>query len=102
MRETGHNETETNFLVEGFTQGFDIGYNGPTQRQSRSRNIPFTVGDKFDLWSKIMKEVKEKRIAGPYLEIPFQNYIQSPVGLVPKHPAGTSKDSDKCDSIKQF
>ena len=33
-----------------------------------------------------MKEVKAKRYAGPYKfeEIPFENFIQSPIGLVPK------------------
>ena len=31
-----------------------------------------------------MKEVALKRFAGPYEEIPFDQYIQSPVGLVPK------------------
>ena len=31
-----------------------------------------------------MKEVKLKRVAGPNLKIPFHNYIQSPIGLVPK------------------
>ena len=31
-----------------------------------------------------MKEVGEKRIVGPFAEIPFANYIQSPIGLVPK------------------
>ena len=31
-----------------------------------------------------MKEVKAGRIAGPFDQIPFKNYIQSPVGLVPK------------------
>ena len=31
-----------------------------------------------------MKEVKEKRYAGPYEEPPFDNFIQSPIGLVPK------------------
>ena len=31
-----------------------------------------------------MKEVKEKRYAGPFEQIPFDNYIQSPIGLVPK------------------
>ena len=31
-----------------------------------------------------MKEVKELRYAGPFSEIPFENYIQSPIGLVPK------------------
>ena len=31
-----------------------------------------------------MKEVKENRYAGPFEEIPFDHYIQSPIGLVPK------------------
>ena len=31
-----------------------------------------------------MKEVKLKRYAGPFNKPPFENYIQSPIGLVPK------------------
>ena len=31
-----------------------------------------------------MKEVKAKRFAGSFDKIPFKNYIQSPIGLVPK------------------
>ena len=31
-----------------------------------------------------MKEVKEERYAGPFEQIPFEYYIQSPIGLVPK------------------
>ena len=31
-----------------------------------------------------MKEVKENRYAGPFEKLPFDNYIQSPIGLVPK------------------
>ena len=31
-----------------------------------------------------MKEVKQKRVAGPFDCVPFSNYIQSPIGLVPK------------------
>ena len=37
-----------------------------------------------------MNEVKEKRYAGPFQKIPFTNYIQSPIGLVPKD--GGEKD----------
>ena len=36
-----------------------------------------------------MKEVKAKWVAGPFDTIPFENYIQSPIGLVLK------KESDK-------
>ena len=51
-----------------------------------------------------MKEVEAKCYAGPFKEIPFKNFIQSPIGLVPKdngknvrlifhlsHPRGTNK-----------
>ena len=36
------------------------------------------------MWNKIMKEVKLGRCAGPFDRIPFESYIQSPLGLVPK------------------
>ena len=75
---------ETHFLVDGFKNGFDLGYEGLTVRQSVSRNIPFTVGDKTELWNKLMKEVKLGRVAGPFDKPPFENFIQSPIGLVPK------------------
>ena len=42
------------------------------------------IGNRVILWNKVMKEVKAKRYAGPYKQIPFDNYIQSPIGLVPK------------------
>ena len=31
-----------------------------------------------------MKEVKLKRYAGPFHKVPFKNFVQSPIGLVPK------------------
>ena len=72
------------FLLDGFANGFSIRYEGPQKRQDHADNLPFTVGDRFELWDKVMKEVKLGRFAGPYEEIPFQNYAQSPIGLVPK------------------
>ena len=84
LRESQYDEEKIKFLDRGLTEGFDIGYEGPTNRQSRSENIPFTVGNKVILWNKLMKEVKLGRVAGPFKEIPFDNFIQSPIGLVPK------------------
>ena len=84
LKETNYCERETEFLIEGFTNGFDIGYRGVHERQSYVENIPITVGSTQELRAKIMKEVREKRYAGPYTGIPFKNFIQSPIGLVPK------------------
>ena len=50
----------------------------------RAPNLPFTVGNQVELWNKVMAEVRLGRYAGPYRTIPFPNYIQSPIGLVPK------------------
>ena len=84
LKQSGYDSNETEFLVDSFRNGFDIGYDGPTERTSQSDNIPLTIGTKVDLWNKIMKEVKAKRVAGPFEQIPYDNYIQSPIGLVPK------------------
>ena len=84
LEQTGYDKLETKFLVDGFTHGFSLGYQGPTNRRDKSKNIPFTVGDKYDMWNKLMKEVECKRVAGPFEEIPFEFYVQSPIGLVPK------------------
>ena len=81
---------KSSFLVDGFTNGFDIGYEGPQVRQSVSENIPFQgVGNAAVLCDKLIKEVRLKRVAGPFNETPFENYMQSPIGSLnantPKH-----------------
>ena len=74
------------YLVNRFTEGFDIGYRGPMRRQDSSNNLPFRdgVGDKINMWNKIMKEIKEKHYAGPFDVIPLIYFVQSPIGLVAK------------------
>ena len=84
LRLSGYPHSELDFMVNGFRNGFDIGYEGPQVWQSSARNLPFTVGDKLDLWNKLMFEVEAKRVVGPFLTVPYANYIQSPIGLVPK------------------
>ena len=84
LKAAGYDTDKTKFLVDGFMEGFDLQYNGPSERTDTAKNIPFTVGDKFQLWEKVMKEVAVGRFAGPFDTIPFKNYIQSPIGLVPK------------------
>ena len=64
--------------------GFSLGYQGPEEIQKTSDNLKFSIGNETELWNKVMKEVKNQRYAGPFEKIPFKNYIQSPIGLVPK------------------
>ena len=42
------------------------------------------MGSECILWNKVMKEVKLNRYVGPFKDIPYDNFIQSPIGLVPK------------------
>ena len=84
LEESGYPEEEINFLYHGFKEGFDLCYEGPQVRQSESQNIPFMIGNEVILWNKLMKEVQLKRVAGPYSKPPFENFIQSPIGLIPK------------------
>ena len=84
LQDAKYDQERIDYLYKGFTEGFSLGYSGPQFRHDRSANLPFRVGNKFQLWEKIMKEVEAKRYAGPYEEIPFEYYVQSPVGLVPK------------------
>ena len=73
-------------LIDGFKYGFEIGCRGNLECRNVSCNIPFTVGNKTDMWNKIMKEVDLNRYARPYeeSEIPFTHFVQLPIGLVPK------------------
>ena len=84
LEASGYNHEKSRFLLDGFTNGFDIGYRGEKRIQRRSPNLELRVGNGVILWNKVMKEVKLKRYAGPFSEIPFEFYIQSPIGLVPK------------------
>ena len=73
-------------MVNGFKNGFRIGYAGNRKTKQKAPNLKLTVGNETILWNKVMKEIKLKRFAGPYTEenLPYKYYIQSPIGLVPK------------------
>ena len=71
--------------MNSFRMGFRIGYEGDREVKLTSKNLKFRgIGNERILWNKVMKEVKLKRYAGPFKEIPFEFYIQSPIGLVDK------------------
>ena len=82
--ETKYNKQKTDTMVTGFKNGFEIGYEGNRKIKRTAPNLRLTIGTKTDLWNKVMKEVEKKRYAGPFQHIPYEYYIQSPIGLVPK------------------
>ena len=84
LKQSGYDIQKTKMLTEGFTIGFRIGYQGSRTVKQTSPNLKLTVGSQVDLWNKVMKEVEKGRYVGPFEEIPFEHFIQSPIGLVPK------------------
>lgn len=91
FKQSNYPKLETDFLIEGFSKGFRIMYEGNQDRTSTAPNLKLRVGSEQILWDKLMKEVKLGRVAGPYKGIPYQAYIQSPIGLVPKQQPGETK-----------
>ena len=91
LRKARYNPEEIDFLVGGFTEGFPLGYAGDREVQQTAPNLKLECGSEEVLWEKMLKEVKLKRFAGPFEKIPFDNYIQSPVGLVPKGSTGDTR-----------
>ena len=75
LKRARYDPKEIDFLNNGFTKGFSIGYTGAVDRRSESNNLPLRIGSRTQLWNKVIKEVKHKRVAGPYQKIPFQHYI---------------------------
>lgn len=62
-------------------------YNGP--RVSRfSKKLKSAIANADIIQDKINKEILAGRLAGPFSEQPFSNFMVSPVGLVPKKTPG--------------
>ena len=84
LEESNYPKLKSEKLIRGFTEGFTIGYQGEKIIQRFAPNLKLRIGSETVLWNKVMKEVKLGRFAGPFEEVPFKNFIQSPIGLVPK------------------
>ena len=81
----GYDSYETAFIAEGFCHGFDLGFRGKIAGVRHTvPNLKLRVGNETILWNKVMKEVMLGRYTGPYDEVPYEEFIQSPIGLVPK------------------
>ena len=91
LQDTEYLEDECNFVIDGFKLGFTLGYDGPKERQTTASNLKLKCGNLKDVWSKVMKEVKLGRFAGPFSDISYKIYVQSPIGLVPKHEPGETR-----------
>ena len=84
LQEAGYDANETNYLVNGFRNGFSLDFEGDHEVIKTAPNSTLRVGSETELSNKVMTEVQKGRYAGPFDKVPFDHYIQSPIGLVPK------------------
>ena len=85
LRDTKYDIDKTSYLIDGFKHGFKLEYEGGLKNCKRTApNLKLRVGSKVELWNKVMKEVQLGKFAGPFKEPPYESFVQSPIGLVPK------------------
>lgn len=70
-------------LLCGFKFGFRLQYDGP-RTDSFCSNLKSVIQNPSIAWTKVKKEIKAGRIAGPFTKKPLENLRISPIGIVPK------------------
>ena len=81
------NEVDKSILLKGFKYGFRIPYHGPREKRL-AKNHGTALQQPEVVWKKLQDEIGLGRVAGPFNEVPFDNLIVSPIGLVPKSVPG--------------
>ena len=76
---------EKDYLIDGFQNGFDIGFRGQTNNSFDVKNLKSAEENSTVIDKAIEKEVKLGRIKGPFSNPPFKTHFQiNPIGVVPK------------------
>ena len=70
-------------LLDGFCYGFRLGYVGPrvacwAENLRSAKELPDVV------WRKLLKEMRESRMEGPFRDWPLPTLRISPIGVVLK------------------
>jgi hypothetical protein len=81
------NTVDAHILLDGFTSGFKVNYEGLCCSYD-SINLISAREHEQQLEEQNYREIREGRIAGPFCNKPFNNFRISPIGLVPKKDGG--------------
>ena len=81
------NYEDGNLLVAGFAHGFSLGCTSYVENHNPS-NLKSALEHKNIVQAKLEKELALGRLAGPFKEKPFVDFVISPVGVVPKKEPG--------------
>ena len=79
----------TQYLIDGFTFGFRIPFSGPLPVHCFIQNHHSVLDNISVAMQMIELEKILGRIAGPFSSPPLDNFILSPLGLVPKKDTGS-------------
>ncbi|XP_064635798.1 uncharacterized protein LOC135492980 [Lineus longissimus] len=83
----GYDHELTTFLLDGFTDGFRLEYQG-VRASSFCPNSPSASKHPEVIDKKIASELQEGRILGPFDSPPTPDFRASPIGVVPKKEPG--------------
>ena len=83
----GYDSKKLQYIIEGFQQGFHLGYTGPPLSLI-SKNHKSTVSFASVIDDFIADGITNNRIAGPFASPPFEHFVSSPLGVVPKSEQG--------------
>ena len=79
----GYDVEKLNFLISGFRHGLYLGYQGPRE-SCFVKNSDSTKNNWEVVNTKLKKEMKMGRIAGPFNMPPFEKFRVSPLAVIPK------------------
>ena len=80
----GYPPNDKNVLINGFKFGFRLGSNNQNYSKCIPNNHKSVNKEQTIVSNKILKEIRLMRYLGPFDIIPFDNFVISPLGLVPK------------------
>ncbi len=83
----GYPQEEINYLHQGFTKGFRVGFQGPqlsyfAENSKKLQSAPDVANN------KIQHELAAGRISGPHAQPPLPNFRVSPLSIRPKKTEG--------------
>ena len=82
-----HGYPQAAYIIDGFTYGFSIAFEG-TDSPLSSNNAISVLTNHNIVAQKLSKELSLNRISGPYKTPPFPNFKCSPLALRPKQQPG--------------
>jgi hypothetical protein len=81
------NQATATRIREGFSNGFKLGFEG-VRGPGEALNLKSVLKDPATVRKKLLKEISNGRMAGPFASTPIANLFVSPIGLVPKAECG--------------